>query len=457
MDGSGVLHELYGKRKQEWPSGGCYAEQYRATEEFYQHLLRSGVEPIVILDGGGTEADIDDTVHRRNRNINEIPKDIKKYHENAENTNGSHHHLPLLSRQVYTSTLKQIDNLQMFVADGKAHKTVVSLANNYQCPILTNNTNYCVSGVAKGVVFFEHLDIANCIAPVFTQTDLVHFLHLQDPDLILAIVAIMGDGSDTLVPSLYHGGIKAGIHRNCPGPDIALQRRSWILNVVDYLSAYHIRSWRDFKSRVKTLNFSTGQRMKLAENCAAVETTYSLPPILTVEMLKENTTLRCLQSDRLPQDFVKNYRQAKFPAMIVNAICVGKCTLDHNIGDPDQPPIPLLGRPVRQMMYGFATPLISVSYRKCITEYHRNEKMDEVKKAWAYAPFHVQPKKYRDLSILSFFELDELPREEIAKSVLCEVLQSPPNALLPFDRPTDHIYILASLTTNFWAQNIIQS
>ena len=42
-------------------------------------------------------------------------------------------------------------------------------------------------------------------------------------------------------------------------------------------------------------------------------------------------------------------------------------------------------------------------------------------------------------------------------SPLSEVLQSPPNALLPFDRPMDRIYILAILTTNFWAQNIIQS
>ena len=455
MDGYGILHELYDTRKLEWASGGCYAEQHRATEEFYQVLIQSGVDPIVILDGGGTKTSIEDIVHRRKRNINEIPKDLKKHHENAENTE---HHFPLLSRQVYASTLKQIHNLQMYVADGKARETVVSLANHYHCPILTNNTNYCVSGVAGGVIFFKHLDIDTCTAPVFNQTDLVRFLRLPDPDLVFAIVAIMGDGSDTSVPYLYHGGIKADIKRKCSAPDIALQGRSWIFNVVDYLRAYRISSWREFKGRVKTLNFGTGQRRKLEENCIAAETTYSLASrILTVEILKENTTLQCSQSDRLPEGIVKNYRLANFPSLVVNAICLGKCTLDPNIGDPDQPPIPLLGRPVRQMMYGFAMPLMSASHRRCITEYHRNEKVDEAENTWEYMPHQVQPRKYRDLSIFAIFELDERKREEMAKSALCEVLQPPPKALSSFDGPTDRSYILATLTTNFWAQNLLQS
>ena len=78
----------------------------------------------------------------------------------------------------------------------------------------------------------------------------------------------------------------------------------------------------------------------------------------------------------------------------MNAICIGKCTLDPNIRDPDQPPIPLLGRPVRQMMYGFAMPLMSASHRRCITEYHRNEKVDEAENPWGYMPLQVQPRKY---------------------------------------------------------------
>ena len=129
-------------------SGPVVVAMLSSTEQqrrFISVLIQSGVGPIVILDGGGTKTSIEDIVHRRQRNINEITKELKKHHKNAEHTK---HHFPLLSRQVYTSTLKQIHNLQMYVADRKARKTVVILANHYHCPILTNNTNYCVSGVA---------------------------------------------------------------------------------------------------------------------------------------------------------------------------------------------------------------------------------------------------------------------------------------------------------------------
>ena len=39
---------------------------------FISVLIQSGVGPIVILDGGGTKTSIEDIVHRRKRNINEI-------------------------------------------------------------------------------------------------------------------------------------------------------------------------------------------------------------------------------------------------------------------------------------------------------------------------------------------------------------------------------------------------
>ena len=84
----------------------------------------------------------------------------------------------------------------------------MSLVNHYCCPVLTNSTNYCVSGIAGGVIIVKHLDIIACKATVYKQTELVHFLQLCNPDLIFAIVAILGDGSETTLPYLYHGRIK---------------------------------------------------------------------------------------------------------------------------------------------------------------------------------------------------------------------------------------------------------
>lgn len=88
----------------------------------------------------------------------------------------------------------------MCVADGKATRTIVRLANYYHCSMLTNSSNYCVSEVAGGVIFFKHFDENSCEAIIFEQERLVKFCGLSNPDLVYAIVAILGDGSDTSIP-----------------------------------------------------------------------------------------------------------------------------------------------------------------------------------------------------------------------------------------------------------------
>ena len=78
-------------------SGPVVVAMLSSTEQqrrFISVLIQSGVgQPIVILDGGGTKTSIEDIVHRRKRNINEITKDLKKHNENAEHTE---HQFPLL-------------------------------------------------------------------------------------------------------------------------------------------------------------------------------------------------------------------------------------------------------------------------------------------------------------------------------------------------------------------------
>jgi len=151
VDGYSVLHDLYPMFKLEWATGGHYARQAEATWEYYRRLVKAGVEPLVVLDGGGTESNVADTIHRRDRDINTLSGEVRKQLESAGNEEYASHHLPLLSRMVYLSSLKLVEGVTVVVADGKALSMAVQLANSHKCPVLTNNSNYCVSGVDEGV------------------------------------------------------------------------------------------------------------------------------------------------------------------------------------------------------------------------------------------------------------------------------------------------------------------
>ena len=222
------------------------------------------------------------------------------------------------------TTLKQLDGVHLYIADGKAHQTVVDLENHLNCPVLSNNTNYCISGVAEGVIFFKDLDISTCTAPIYKQTELIILLNLEDPDFIFAIVAILGDGCDTSVPFLYHGGIKEDIKRVCTAKNIALEGISYILNIVDYLKACDCRSFKDFKEKNDGFNFGYRQRQKLAKNCRTVEEVYRPSTnTQTIDILKTTTQLHCSGSCGLPENIVQMYRQGSYPVIVMNAVCVG--------------------------------------------------------------------------------------------------------------------------------------
>ncbi len=198
IDGYAILQELYDLHDLDWANGGCYAQQCLITLEFYQHLKSIGVKPIVVVDGGGSVQLVKEIILRRKRIIADFPEMIERKHLGRKGTSI----LPLMAREILVSSLRK-NGIDVYVADGKAMKTVVYLANHYKCPVLVNNTNYCICNVKGGVIFFRHLDIETGKVFVYEQKRFVEFFGLRNPDLMCAVWAILGDGRT--VPSLYHG------------------------------------------------------------------------------------------------------------------------------------------------------------------------------------------------------------------------------------------------------------
>ena len=105
--------------------------------------------------------------------------------------------------------------------------------------------------------------------------------------------------------------------------------------------------------------------------------------------------------------------------IIIDAIAFGECTLEHTVGDPKQSSVHTLGLPIRQVMYGLVSSLMSHRLRRCITEYYRSESPP-----WEYKPHSVQiSDKYQELSVDKIFDLDITVHEELAKRAMCEILQ----------------------------------
>ena len=100
------------------------------------------------------------------------------------------------------------------------------------------------------MIFFENLKFGPntdmCTTSVFKQSELVRLLDLQNPDLILALVAIVGERYNLTLPFLYHGGIKRNIEQVYRAQGIELKDRSCYLKHSRLLRAHKFQSFKDF-------------------------------------------------------------------------------------------------------------------------------------------------------------------------------------------------------------------
>jgi len=462
VDGNSVLHELFVNRQLDWLNGGRYDKQHAGTLEFFEPLVRAGVEPIVILDGGGCDTHVKDTIKRRKEGIGEFQVDMRRQQENRDGVNHGCYHLPPLSRQVFASSLKQLDGVQVYVPDGKAVHTILGLAEHFNCPVLTNSNYYCVSGVTGGVILHKDLDLTSCTAPIFFQSELAKSLDFQNPDLMLAVAAIIGDSGSKILPKLYHGIIKRKIEEICIHKKIEQpNERSWILNIADFINHYNCTCFKDFEDKIPEFSFGLRVRSSLSTNCFKVKQYLTTQSRITMDALKTTTLLRCSGlASQIPVNVVERYREGNFPIAVMNAICVGKCTLDSDIGDPEQLPIPRLGRYTRRLIYGLAVPLMSTSYAHGVEEYYRSTAIinSERNPCWDYMAYTEEPLhmiEYKKLSVDHIFKLDKRDRELLAMEAFFEILMCPKETSSKFDKLSKTTYLLGVLTTHRWLRHLL--
>ena len=460
VDGYSVLHELYANCQLDWLNGGRYSKQHKATLEYFEPLVRAGVEPIVVLDGGGSETNITDTVRRRDKEIDEIQADMRVLHENRDGDNHGRYHLPPLSKHVFINSLKQLDGIQVYIADGKAFQTIVGLAEHYGCPVLTNSTNYCVSDVTGGVIFYDDLDVTNCTARIFFQSELAKLLDFQNPDLMLAVTSLIGDSGNKVIPKQYHGVIKKCIEEICIGQSKEQpNNRSWILNIAVFINHYKCTSFKDFQDKISTFNFGLKICTSLSTNCFKVNQYLTRQSKLTMEAFKTTSLFRCSGSREIPKDVIERYREGNFPTIAMNAICVGKCTLDTHIGDPKQLPIPRLGRYTRTIIYGLAIDLLSTSSIQGIEEYYRSTVVNASGKPWNYVAYKVEPFPYipyKSLSVDCIMKANKEDRELLATEAITEVFMCQKETHSKFDKLFDKKYLLGIMTTHRWLRHLLK-
>ncbi|XP_075068538.1 single-strand DNA endonuclease ASTE1 [Mixophyes fleayi] len=142
IDGNNLYHKLYFDSGLDLVHGGDYDTFTDVLNKFFGSLAICNIQAYVVFDGG---CDISD---KKLETQKQRFRDKIKMAESLSNGRGGSV-LPLLVREVHIQVLKklQVPFVQSFA---EADREIVALANLWNCPVLTFDSDFCIFDIKAG-------------------------------------------------------------------------------------------------------------------------------------------------------------------------------------------------------------------------------------------------------------------------------------------------------------------
>ncbi|TMS01708.1 single-strand DNA endonuclease ASTE1 [Larimichthys crocea] len=137
IDGANLIHLLYFDSGLDQNHGGEYAAFEELIERFITALRDCGISPFVVLDGGS-----DYTDKKLETMMQRAVDRIKKAHRAAVE-DSKKNVLPQLAKLMFRQTLARLE-VPMAQCYAEADQEIAALANEWQCPVLSNDSDFYI-------------------------------------------------------------------------------------------------------------------------------------------------------------------------------------------------------------------------------------------------------------------------------------------------------------------------
>jgi len=347
IDGSSLLFTLYDL---DWGHGGQYTAFKSNIQNFFQALKMSGISPIVVMDGVVEESKRPEIIRRRKDRVTSIDKLSSV--ERIEFLNG-HGVLPPLVSLVFMTVLKEM-KVDLTFADGEGDVAVYKLANGYDCPVLSNDSDFLIFNLRNGYIPLNHFrwkDSMPIKANVYYHTEFCSQFQLVDPRLRLLIPAITGND---FVEGIRNGNFLGLMNSFSPKLNHRHESIGVILNFIMQFSSLKI-----FKEKIKVVfDLEINVRESLIVNCSKTEELYDSDKVFSLEELKESTFLRLHSASKMPKWLLNQFRSGNLFTMHI--VVTGKHILNVSVDDTSRTSSAMASKPIRKFMYGL------IGWEKCV-------------------------------------------------------------------------------------------
>ena len=165
IDGNNLYHFLYYQYHVVHQYGGDYDHFSRKCKRFFSLLSKCGVEPIVVFDGGYGPDD---------RKLPTILTRMRDRRSTAESVCKTGHGkiIPILAIETFRLVLVEL-NISHVACDFEADDEIATLANDLNCPILSNDSDFFVYDLKGGYIPLDYMNLTLCVYNEVTSEECI--------------------------------------------------------------------------------------------------------------------------------------------------------------------------------------------------------------------------------------------------------------------------------------------
>uniref|UniRef100_A0A4W4F798 XPG N-terminal domain-containing protein n=1 Tax=Electrophorus electricus TaxID=8005 RepID=A0A4W4F798_ELEEL len=345
IDGSSLYHSLYFNFHLDQVHGGEYESFEKLVNRFFTNLKVCNIQPYVVLDGGN-----DTTMKKSDTLLTRAEDRIKRAH--ALSTGHSGEVLPILTNCVFKQVLHKL-KVPFVQCLAEADWEVAALANDWKCPVLSNDSDFYIFNISAGFLPISHFQWKEVpesgkkfiTAKLFNVKNLCALFNCLNKDLLPLFATILGNDYTKLDKGLFPD------FSTCARSSVATRSAVRINGLLMWLSHFP-----DQKAAIKTLvgmvntEHSTTVRITLdqgvkeyrlrASSIARFFTTGDIQPSIQGPL------------QNLPGWMLKPLAEGKLNAIIINTLTLQQVRLTFPVENSQLPSSNQTSRPIRQVVYG---------------------------------------------------------------------------------------------------------
>ncbi|XP_058233393.1 protein asteroid homolog 1-like isoform X1 [Hemibagrus wyckioides] len=354
IDGCSLYFRLYFTTGLDQKRGGDYDAFANVVHRFFATLSSCNVSPFVVLDGGMDETD------KKFKTLRERAQ--SKIHEAHNLSRGCHGSvLPLLTREVFRQVLCEL-GVPLVQCISEADFEIASLAHQWQCPVLTSDSDFYIFDLCGGYLpmnFFEWENVCSKAsepyipARRFTVNRFCsHFNHMNKQLLPLFAVISGNDYTHAKTTETFFSRVKL--------PTVLRRRGSQLNTRIEGFLLWLSVFTSPVAALEEVLEILGGkQKGNLRKQITAGIQDYQLPSTSSLAQFFSNSQLHTYDLQKLPaalmsqpEWLLKQITSGRLPPLALDILVLRRAILIAQVENSRLPSSHEASLKIRKMIYG---------------------------------------------------------------------------------------------------------